>query len=64
MEDIEKIPEKYADAFLKDSFQKIRTLMQQRSIRAELILRKSLVRRKGQLELRKKSIDSDDINLK
>jgi hypothetical protein len=47
MEDIEKIPEKYADAFLKDSFQKIHTLMQQRSIRAELILRKSLVRRKG-----------------
>ena len=59
MEDIQRIPEKYADAFLKGSFQKIRTLMQQRSIKAELILKQSQVKRKV-LENRKKSIDYSD----
>ncbi len=41
------IPEKYADTFLKSSFQKIRTLMQQRSIKAEMLVRISQVRRQG-----------------
>ena len=41
------IPEKYADTFLKSSFQKIRTLMQQRSIKAEMLVRISQVRRGG-----------------
>ena len=39
-DEIRKIPRRYADDFLKESFKKIKNLMTMRSINSELIMRK------------------------